>query len=190
MARELKKAASVSMWRTAFERSKLEAYSRAFKGYLQKSCGKDELNRLRDPGLSACAPLNLGKTGLQLCEGLVRSLPAAPGFLAMVQFVDAAENADDRVLGNVPCFSRTRFGVCIGGGIDPAVVLRGLAAGSSTKHYTVQRSHNTATTSNCTLRLPARMRCLRTRAELLHRKNGGAPALACAPTGFYFTEIM
>jgi hypothetical protein len=65
----------------------------------------------------------------------------------MVQLVDAAKNADDRMSGNVPRFSRTRFGICIGVGIGPGVVLRRLAVASSTKHYTIQRSHNTATTS-------------------------------------------
>ena len=97
--------------------------------------------------MSACAPLNLGKAGLQLRKRLVRLLHAAPGFLTMVQLVDAAKNADDRMSGNVPRFSRTRFGICIGVGIGPGVVLRRLAVASSTKHYTIQRSHNTATTS-------------------------------------------
>jgi hypothetical protein len=65
----------------------------------------------------------------------------------MVQFVDAAKNADDRMPGNVSCLSRTRLGICIGVGIGPGVVFRRLAVASSTKHYTIQRSHNTATTS-------------------------------------------
>jgi hypothetical protein len=108
----------------------------------------------------------------------------------MVQFVDAAKNADDGMFGNVPCFSQTRFGICIGVGIGPGVVLRRLAVALSTKHYTIQRSHNTATTSIVLSGGTRACAASVLELELLHPENGDAPAIAWLPTAFCFTEIM
>ena len=59
-------------------------------------------------------------------------------FLPMLQFVDAEENANDRVFGNVSRFSRARSGACIGARMAPFVWLYRLTVSSIGKYHPIQ----------------------------------------------------